>query len=433
MIAMVTQPFRARLDALTLAEFGSGVELVLRLSLVIVASFLLAFLAQHTLLLVWLASLLITQSLLAIVLTRRLAPKLAGAQVQLGLALYALSQLIFIGAPLYLINSGNPGLVLAGALTLVATLLCKLQHAQDDHAIARINAGQFIIAVLSIVLIVLPEVTDKVSQVIVPLSAAAVIAYYIVGMRENRLRQQAYRESRMRYAQSQKARAMTQFVGGVAHDFNNILTAIMGNLELARILDDPKEREDALDQAQNASERAAITVQQLLASSGRSRLRPETLTAADLHKQMEQVLPDLLEPGITLQSAAREAEFAAFVDRDMLETVLIQLCLNAQDAMKGSGNIWLHSRKQNERPNTDNAPDASPPYLAVSVLDNGPGVESDSLDMLSEPFFTTKSTGQGPGLGLSAVQGFARQSGGALLLENRPEGGFCATILLPRA
>ncbi|WP_425098235.1 sensor histidine kinase [Tropicibacter sp. S64] len=430
---MVTHPIHARLDSLMRAEFGSRIEVAFRLTLVSLAAVMLGMLSDQRVLLAWLAGMLVSEGSLACALRWRRTARTARVHFRISLALYALALMVFITGPLYLIWSGIPGLVLTGALTLVATLLCKMQHWQEDRAIAVINGLQFVLAVLSIVAMRLPHVDGTINRIAVIAAAVALCAYYGMGVAAQLSRDSALRESRRRYAQSQKARALNQFVGGVAHDFNNILTAIMGNLELAGMLGSKAERDEALSEAHKAAERAAITVRQLLATSGRSRLRPEPITARELHRQMEAVLHDLLEPGITLQSAAREPDFVTFVDRDMLETVLIQLCLNAQDALQGRGNIWLHSRSQLERPATDGAPHAPPPYLAITVEDNGPGAADDSLEMLAEPFFTTKSVGQGSGLGLSAVQGFAGQSGGALLLANRDGGGFCATLLLPRA
>ncbi len=430
---MVSHPVEQRISHIKNAEFGERWEVVFRLTVLVLASVMLSIFADQRVVLIWLGAVLACYGALVFCLTRSAPWNRRVGHFRLCLALYALLQLVFIFAPLYLIQSGEPALVFSGSLALVTVLLCKLQHAQDDPAIAGANALQFGVSVLAMLGVVLPAEDDPFLIALCLGAAVTVVAYYGMTIRGQLSQQSALNQSRLRYAQSQKARALTQFVGGVAHDFNNILTAIMGNLEFARVLPDKADRDQALVDAGLAAERAAMTVRQLLASSGRARLRPETIAAADLHSQIEPVLQDLLEPGITLKSAARDPEFTAFADRDMLETSLIQLYLNAQDALKGGGNIWLVSRTSFDVPEIDPQPDIPPPYLAVTLSDDGPGADADSLDMLAEPFFTTKAVGQGPGLGLSAVQGFARQSGGCLILENRPGGGFSATILLPRA
>lgn len=430
---MVSHPVEQRIAKIMNAEFGERGEVAFRLIVVTVAALMLSFFAGHDILLGWLGTTLACYGALILCLTRKSAWHRRIWYFRLCVILYTLVQLVFIAAPLYLIQSGEPVLVLMGSLALVTILLCNLRHWQNDRAISVANSLQFITAIVALLLLFLPGHDDLLLAGLCLCTAGIAIAYYVLTMREQLSRQTELNASRKRYAQSQKARALTQFVGGVAHDFNNILTAIMGNLELARVLPNKTEQDQALIDAGLAAERAAMTVRQLLASSGRARLRPEQISAADLHKQIEPVLRDLLEPGVMLQSGQRNPQFAAFADKDMLETSLIQLFLNSQDALKGKGNIWLLSRAYFDQPETDPQPDSAPPYLAITVSDDGPGADAASLDMLAEPFFTTKTVGQGPGLGLSAVQGFARQSGGCLILENRNSGGFSATILLPRA
>jgi PAS domain S-box-containing protein len=236
--------------------------------------------------------------------------------------------------------------------------------------------------------------------------------------------------------QSQKMEAVGQLTGGLAHDFNNILTGISGSLELmqTRVA---QGRTGELDRyigaAQSASKRAAALTHRLLAFSRRQTLDPKPTNVNQLVAGMADLIQRSVGPEIAIETVASVGLWNSFVDAGQLENALLNLCLNARDAIVGGGrimiesaNIWLDERAARER---DVAPGQ---YVALSVTDTGSGMPPDVVARAFDPFFTTKPIGQGTGLGLSMIYGFARQSGGQVRIYSEVGRGTTVSIYLPR-
>jgi PAS domain S-box-containing protein len=236
--------------------------------------------------------------------------------------------------------------------------------------------------------------------------------------------------------QSQKMEAVGQLTGGLAHDFNNILTGISGSLELmqTRIA---QGRLSDLDRyiaaAQSASKRAAALTHRLLAFSRRQTLDPKATSINLLVSGMEDLIRRSVGPEISVETVAAVGLWNSFVDAGQLENALLNLCLNARDAIVGGGRIvietankWLDNRAARER---DLAPGQ---YVALSVTDDGCGMPPDVVARAFDPFFTTKPIGQGTGLGLSMIYGFARQSGGGVRIYSEVGKGTTVSVYLPR-
>ena len=236
--------------------------------------------------------------------------------------------------------------------------------------------------------------------------------------------------------QSQKMEAVGQLTGGLAHDFNNLLTGMMGNLELlqARIA---RGRIEDLDRfilaAQGAGRRAASLTQRLLAFSRRQTLDPQPVDINRLIAGMEDMLRRTVGPANTIEIVGAGGLWTANIDAGQLENALLNLCINARDAMPGGGTItietankWLDDRTARER-------DLGPgQYLSLCVTDTGSGMSPETIDRAFEPFFTTKPMGEGTGLGLSMIYGFARQSGGQVRIYSEVDSGTTVCIYLPR-
>ncbi len=236
--------------------------------------------------------------------------------------------------------------------------------------------------------------------------------------------------------QSQKMEAVGQLTGGLAHDFNNILTGISGSLELiqTRVA---QGRTGELDRyigaAQSASKRAAALTHRLLAFSRRQTLDPKPTNVNQLVSGMAELIQRSVGPEIAVETAAAVGLWNSFVDAGQLENALLNLCLNARDAIVGAGritietaNIWLDERAARER-------DVPPgQYVALSVTDTGSGMPPDVVARAFDPFFTTKPIGQGTGLGLSMIYGFARQSGGQVRIYSEVGRGTTVSVYLPR-
>jgi PAS domain S-box-containing protein len=238
-------------------------------------------------------------------------------------------------------------------------------------------------------------------------------------------------EARLREAQ--KMETLGQLTGGVAHDFNNLLMAVLGNLALLkkRLPEDPRLAR-LVDGALQGAERGAALTQRLLAFARRQELRPAPVDLAQLVRGMQELLERSVGPGIRIVAELPDGLPAAMVDANQLELALLNLAVNARDAMPQGGTITVAlAAAQAPSPG---APTLTPgAYLRLSVQDTGAGMDARTLARATEPFFTTKGPGRGSGLGLSMVQGLAQQSGGGLALTSRPGAGTLAAIWLPRA
>jgi signal transduction histidine kinase/CheY-like chemotaxis protein len=236
--------------------------------------------------------------------------------------------------------------------------------------------------------------------------------------------------------QSQKMEAVGQLTGGIAHDFNNLLTGIMGSLELLSTRVSQGRLADAeryIMAAHAASRRAASLIHRLLAFSRRQTLDPKPTDVNRLVVGMEELIRRTVGPQISVDVVTAGGLWSALIDAPQLENALLNLCINARDAMPNGGRItietankWLDDRGAAER-------DVPPgQYLSVCVTDTGTGMTPDVIAKAFDPFFTTKPMGQGTGLGLSMIYGFVRQSGGQVRIYSEVGQGTTMCLYLPR-
>ena len=236
------------------------------------------------------------------------------------------------------------------------------------------------------------------------------------------------------FVQSQKMQAIGQLAGGVAHDFNNLLTAISGHCELLLCNHDEHDRDygDLIQIHQNTN-RAASLVGQLLAFSRKQNLQPETIDLRDTLSDLTHLLNRLVGEKVSL-TLDHDSQLACIkADRRQLEQVLMNLVVNARDAMQGAGEIRVitknaHFKKAMRR---DRATVPAGDYVLVKVIDEGEGIAPDKLDKIFEPFFTTKRTGEGTGLGLSTAYGIVKQTGGYIFVDTQVGKGTTFSLLFP--
>jgi PAS domain S-box-containing protein len=232
---------------------------------------------------------------------------------------------------------------------------------------------------------------------------------------------------------AQKLEAVGQLTGGVAHDFNNLLTVIIGALDL--MLRHPKDearRERMIEAAQAAARRGERLTQQLLAFSRRQALKPELVVVDDLLTESEPLLRRAVGEAVNLTVAPCAPGALSSVDPSQFEAAVMNLVVNARDATPPGGGIRLETRLCTLAAHeAEDAPAGD--YLCVSVHDTGDGMDAETVARVFEPFFTTKEPGRGTGLGLSQVYGFARQSGGAAVVESAPGKGATVRVYLPLA
>jgi PAS domain S-box-containing protein len=248
---------------------------------------------------------------------------------------------------------------------------------------------------------------------------------------ERRESQLALEQARQALFQSQKLEAIGQLTGGIAHDFNNLLMAILGSLELVRkrVPEDPRIT-PFVDNAMQGAQRGVSLTQRMLAFARRQELKTEAVDIGSLVRGMQDLMERSIGPTIRIQTRfARDLPLAS-TDMVQLEAALLNLVLNARDAMPGGGVITIEAHEDNELPLP---PDTPRRYVSLSVTDTGHGMDEDTLGRVLEPFFTTKGVGKGTGLGLSMVHGLAQQSGGQLRLTSQPDEGTTVEILLPVA
>jgi PAS domain S-box-containing protein len=257
---------------------------------------------------------------------------------------------------------------------------------------------------------------------------------------ERRDAQQRLDAAREQLYQSQKMDAVGQLTGGVAHDFNNLLTIIIGNLDLAKhTIDNWKDGAQArltraISQALVGAHRAATLTGHLLAFSRRQPLEPKLLDVNKLLTQLSVFLKPSLGEAVQLEVVGAGGVWQVEADAVQLETALLNLAVNARDAMPGGGKLTIEASNNflDEDYCSKNAEVRPGQYVLISVTDNGTGMTSAVMTRVFEPFFTTKQPGQGTGLGLSQVYGFVKQSGGHVKIYSEPEHGTTVKIYLPR-
>jgi len=236
--------------------------------------------------------------------------------------------------------------------------------------------------------------------------------------------------------QSQKMEAVGQLTGGLAHDFNNLLAGISGALELmsTRIAQGRfNDVQKYIGTAQGATKRAAALTHRLLAFSRRQTLDPRPTDVNTLMEGMTELIQRTVGPSILVETVAATALWPTLVDASQLENALLNLCINARDAMPNGGRIVIETANRCldfEASHADELPEGQ--YLTLSVTDTGTGMAPDVIAKAFDPFFTTKPIGQGTGLGLSMIYGFAKQSGGQVRINSHVGQGTTMCIYLPR-
>ncbi len=237
--------------------------------------------------------------------------------------------------------------------------------------------------------------------------------------------------------EAQKMDTIARLTGGVAHDFNNLLMAVLGSLRLLekRLPDDAQSRR-LLHNALLGADRGKALTQRLLAFSRRQELKPQAVDVAQLVGSMQELLKRAVGHGIECRSDFPADLPPVLADANQLELALLNVALNARDAMPGGGSVKITAQPARVEMHAA-AGDATPlvpgEYVRITIADTGVGMDAATLAKATEPFFTTKGPGKGTGLGLSMVHGLAAQSGGLLSIDSRPSAGTRVDLWLPRA
>jgi PAS domain S-box-containing protein len=233
--------------------------------------------------------------------------------------------------------------------------------------------------------------------------------------------------------QAQKMDAVGKLTGGIAHDFNNLLAAVLGGIGLIeRRAELPEELQKILTMTKRAAEQGSELVRRLLVFARRQQLEPTPIDIASLHEGVDDLLTHTLGGLVELAWQIDDQPWTPYADQSQLELAIMNLVINARDAMPGGGTITVAVENRTLAAD-DSVPLPTGDYVVMSVVDAGCGIPSDLVEKVLEPFFTTKEIGKGTGLGLSMVYGFAKQSGGTLRLHSKVGEGTRAELWLPRS
>ena len=239
-------------------------------------------------------------------------------------------------------------------------------------------------------------------------------------------------ETEARLAQAQRMEALGQLAGGIAHDFNNVLQAVIGALDLIqRRAGNADSVQKLARMGAEAAQRGASVTGRLLAFARRDMLRAEPVPPVPLLEGLREMLAHTLGVGISLQLDVDQDLPALLADKGQLETVLVNLAVNARDAMPNGGTLLLAAAPEAVLHGAHPSGLGAGGYLRLSVSDTGTGMSAATLARACEPFFTTKPVGKGTGLGLAMARGFAHQSGGGLAIESQPNRGTTVTLWFP--
>jgi PAS domain S-box-containing protein len=251
---------------------------------------------------------------------------------------------------------------------------------------------------------------------------------------EKRRADEELRKSREALIQAQKMEAIGRLTGGVAHDFNNLLTVIRASADFLRRPDLPEEKRARYVEAiADTADRAATLTGQLLAFSRRQTLRPEVFDVNARLRGLRQIVSTTVGSAVNVELDLAEAPQMVEADPSQFETAILNMVINARDAMPRGGQIRIRSGPSASVPAVRGHLTARGEFVAVSLADTGTGMTPETLAQIFEPFFTTKAVDQGTGLGLSQVYGFAKQSGGEIDVASEPGAGATFTLYLPRS
>jgi PAS domain S-box-containing protein len=251
---------------------------------------------------------------------------------------------------------------------------------------------------------------------------------------ERRKAQEEIDRTKEALSQAQKMEAIGRLTGGVAHDFNNLLTVIRGSAEILHNPGLPEtKRARYIEAIAETADRAALLTGQLLAFARRQPLRPERFEVADRVRGMQHIISTTVGSPVRVEMDLAEDGAAVEADPNQFETAILNMVINAKDAMPSGGKLKISACLASRIPAVRGHAAATGDFVAVSVEDSGAGIEPGVLTRIFEPFFTTKGVNKGTGLGLSQVYGFAKQSGGEITVESTVGKGTSFTLYLPRS
>ncbi|MEO9896326.1 MAG: ATP-binding protein [Paracoccaceae bacterium] len=331
----------------------------------------------------------------------------------------------FIALPTYLMLQPDIAMNFCGTAAIACLLVWLIRRADVLPMIVFGNMVIIAVSVASMLVITLSRVDFFLAKIAMVLCSIGAVAYYAGAVLISRRQRIEAEESAYRSIEAQKMEAIGRLAGGVAHDFNNILTATLGNLDLYYEVPTESERNDCIEQARSAAVRGEALVQRLLAFAGRKNKATERHMLVSIFDKLERLCRPLIPATIVIKVEDLPENMIVMIDEENITTALLNLVVNARDAISETGTITLSADRQHlpsPKVMQDGMPILPGNYIRIDVVDDGPGMQPDVLTRVLEPFFTTKPIGLGSGLGLPMVATFARESGGGLAFDTSPSG-----------
>ncbi|MEM9150515.1 MAG: ATP-binding protein [Cyanobacteria bacterium P01_F01_bin.3] len=418
-------------ESMILADIGSKFELAIRYLVVFLGGFFITLEIEHYLVALWLGAFLVVNGAYSVWLSRIDAPVSRLKYFCLCVMLMT-SVMLYASCAVFLFLHDSVAFKTIAVAAIVALAMFNLSRHRvasflaifDTTVVASIGLYFGLSAIYSGTLS-----TEERANVIV--CTTGVCAYYVIAQYRNIETHRKLQLARSTAVQAQKMKSVGQITAGVSHDFNNILTVIRGNIELAELSKNYTERSDRLEDAKEAVDRAATVTSQLLSFSRKARLEASLVSLEEFWREFDTYLKRSVPANISTSVCFdRELKYL-YCDKIQLENALLNLVVNARDALGKTGKINLRSRFATNREirKLGKARRLKGQFGTIEVRDNGPGIDEQLLSSVTEPFFTTKPTGKGSGLGLSMVKGFTEQSGGGLVIDTGFAGANVAMIL----
>lgn len=425
-----TQDYWPVVETMIEADIGSKTELALRLAVVGFGGLFMTVATKQPEIAIWLAGFLLANGYYSWRLSQIRAPVSRSTYLLLK-SLFLMSVTIYTSCTIYLFLVGTTAFLTIAIAALIAQALFNISRHRQSNTLVIFDTAVVALTGLFFGLSSIWKIDGTFSeQMVIIIATVGVCSYYVIAQIRKIQIHKALQATRQEAVQTQKMRAVGQLTAGVAHEFNNLLTVIRGNIELAQLSEGGADYRERLQDAIKAADRADALTSQLLSLSRKARLEAAIVDLPQFWQSFQTIIPRITPATINVEVAATTDATTLFCDINQLEVALINLIVNARDAIDGHGQIWIASRHATSDDLTRLGIDHDLSLCVITVQDDGPGIPSQILPKVVEPFFTTKAVGQGTGLGLPMVKGFCEQSGGGFAIVS-DQGGTTAMLALP--
>lgn len=422
--AAVAEPVaqaKSDIDRLIAAEYGSRLELAFRLFVVTLSGTAYSYTTPPDYRgYYWvIAYLLLQAATFALLKTAPDTPSRLRSILALGS--YFATASVFFSLPVALVLTGEPILAYCAGIGLASLFIFTIWRQEPPPVLLPFDIFLGWVTGAALLWRFFPLAETVIAQIITVLLTVTLLIYFSMTLYMIRRDQTRLRVAAERSLEAQKMEALGRLSGGIAHDFNNILTVVQGNLELYRELGDAADKSELIEEAHHSALRASGLARHLLSFARQAPLAPRALAADEVMNTVNAMSKRLLPASIEVAMPPVPAKLTVRTDLDALISALLNLIINARDAVGQSGHIvvWASAATADELRRAGLC-HSGRAFVGFHVRDNGPGLPEAAQSKIFEPFFTTKPVGQGVGLGLPSAKGFAEQSGGSLSVDSRP-------------